>query len=151
MKNRLLINHSNRTLVMDRTFAKYAANTRSEEYAHLQKVRQDYPDYQVIRRQIKTNNNKETYRGLTYEYMEDYILTHGTPEEIKKNLKIYDEKKLISECHSKARRYPVIKSWFLETFPEILKFGMNEDPKVVENGTETKNVVNAAPKLAAVS
>jgi len=136
---------------MDRTFAKYAANTRSEEYAHLQKVRQDYPDYQVIRRQIKTNNNKETYRGLTYEYMEDYILTHGTPEEIKKNLKIYDEKKLISECHSKARRYPVIKSWFLETFPEILKFGMNEDPKVVENGTETKNVVNAAPKLAAVS
>lgn len=83
--------------------------------------------------------------------MEDYILTHGTPEEIKKNLKIYDEKKLISECHSKARRYPVIKSWFLETFPEILKFGMNEDPKVVENGTETKNVVNAAPKLAAVS
>ena len=35
---------------------------------------------------IKTNNNKETYRGLTYEYMEDYILTHGTPEEIKKNL-----------------------------------------------------------------
>lgn len=151
MKNRLLINHTNRTLVMDRTFAKYAANTRSEEYAHLQKVRQDYPDYQVIRRQIKTNNNKETYRGLTYEYMEDYILTHGTPEEIKKNLKIYDEKKLISECHSKARRYPVIKSWFLETFPEILKFGMNEDPKVVENGTETKNVVNAAPKLAAVS
>ena len=151
MKNRLLINHTNRTLVMDRTFAKYAANTRSEEYAHLQKVRQDYPDYQVIRRQIKINNNKETYRGLTYEYMEDYILTHGTPEEIKKNLKIYDEKKLISECHSKARRYPVIKSWFLETFPEILTFGMNEDPKVVENGTETKNVVNAAPKLAAVS
>ena len=136
---------------MDRTFAKYAANTRSEEYAHLQKVRQDYPDYQVIRRQIKTNNNKETYRGLTYEYMEDYILTHGTPEEIKKNLKTYDEKKLISECHSKARRYPVIKSWFLETFPEVLKFGMNEDPKVIETENDAKNVVSAAPKLAAVS
>lgn len=151
MKNRLLINHTNRTLVMDRTFAKYAANTRSEEYAHLQKVRQDYPDYQVIRRQIKTNNNKETYRGLTYEYMEDYILTHGTPEEIKKNLKIYDEKKLISECHSKARRYPVIKSWFLETFPEILKFGMNEDPKVIETENDAKNVVSAAPKLAVAS
>jgi len=151
MKNKLLINHANRTIVMDRTFAKYASNTRSEEYDHLQRVRQDYPGYEVIRRKINSNVNKETYRGLTYEYMEDYILTHGTPEEIKKNLKIYDEKKLISECHSKARRYPVIKSWFLETFPEILKFGMNEDPKVVENGTETKNVVNAAPKLAAVS
>jgi len=151
MKNKLLINHSNRTIVMDRTFAKYAANTRSEEYNHLQRVRQDYPGYEVIRRKINANVNKETYRGLTYEYMEDYILTHGTPEEIKKNLKIYDEKKLISECHSKARRYPVIKSWFLETYPEILKFGMNEDPKVVETENDVKNVVNAAPKLAAVS
>ena len=151
MKNKLLINHANRTIVMDRTFAKYATNTRSEEYDHLQRVRQDYPGYEVIRRKINSNVNKETYRGLTYEYMEDYILTHGTPEEIKKNLKIYDEKKLISECHSKARRYPVIKSWFLETYPEILKFGMNEDPKVVETENDVKNVVNAAPKLAAVS
>ena len=151
MKNKLLINHTNRTIIMDRTFAKYAANTRSEEYAHLQRVRQDYPEYEVIRRKINSNNNKETYRGLTYEYMEDYILTHGTPEEIKKNLKIYDEKKLISECHSKARRYPVIKSWFLETYPEILKFGMNEDPKVVETEKDVKNVVSVAPKLAAVS
>lgn len=151
MKNKLLINHANRTIIMDRTFAKYAANTRSEEYAHLQRVRQDYPEYEVIRRKINSNNNKETYRGLTYEYMEDYILTHGTPEEIKKNLKIYDEKKLISECHSKARRYPVIKSWFLETYPEILKFGMNEDPKVVETENDVKNVVSATPKLAAVS
>ena len=151
MKNKLLINHTNRTIIMDRTFAKYAANTRSEEYAHLQRVRQDYPEYEVIRRKINSNNNKETYRGLTYEYMEDYILTHGTPEEIKKNLKIYDEKKLISECHSKARRYPVIKSWFLETYPEILKFGMNEDPKVVETEKDVKNIASVAPKLAAVS
>lgn len=151
MKNKLLINHANRTIIMDRTFAKYAVNTRSEEYAHLQRVRQDYPEYEVIRRKINSNNNKETYRGLTYEYMEDYILSHGTPEEIKKNLKIYDEKKLISECHSKARRYPVIKSWFLETYPEIVKFGMNEDPQVIETETEARNIVNAAPKLAVAS
>ena len=151
MKNTLKINHTNSTIVMDRTFAKLAENTMSAEYAHLQQVRKDYPTYTVIQRQIKKNSNKETYNGLTYEYMEDYILTHGTPEEIKKNLKIYDEKKLISECHSKARRYPVIKSWFLETYPEILKFGMNEDPKVVETENDVKNVMSVAPKLAAVS
>lgn len=151
MKNKLLINHANRTIVMDSTFAKYASNTRSEEYAHLQRVRQDYPDYNVIRRVIKSNSNKETYRGLTYDYIEDYILTHGTPEEIKTNLKTYEEKKLISECHSKARRYPVIKSWFLDTYPEILKFGMNEDPKVLETEKETKTVASDAPKLTVAS
>lgn len=151
MKNTLKLDHAKRTIVMDRTFAKFAANTMSTEYAHLQAVRQDYPEYAVVLRKIKRNKTKECYRGLTYEYMEDYILTHGTPEEIKKNLKIYDEKKLISECHSKARRYPVIKSWFLETFPEILKFGMNEDPKVIETENDAKNVVSAAPKLVVAS
>ena len=86
MRNTLKINHTNRTIIMDRTFAKHAENTSSEEYAHLQQVRQDYPTYEVIRRQIKTNPQKESYKGLTYAYMEDYIMTHGSAEEIRKNL-----------------------------------------------------------------
>jgi len=72
MKNTLKLNHENRTIVMDRTFAKRSENTRSEEYAHLQQVRQDYPTYTVIRRQIKTNPKKESYKGLTYEYMQEF-------------------------------------------------------------------------------
>ena len=36
MKNVLKLNHTNCTIVMDRTFAKRSENTRSEEYAHLQ-------------------------------------------------------------------------------------------------------------------
>ena len=43
MKNTLRLNHDTRTIVMDRTFARYAADTMSLEYAHLQQVRQDYP------------------------------------------------------------------------------------------------------------
>ena len=53
MTNTLKLNHENRTIVMDRTFAKYAEDTRSKEYAHLQQVRRDYPTYQVIQRHIK--------------------------------------------------------------------------------------------------
>lgn len=69
MKNVLKLNHENCTIVMDRTFAKRSENTRSEEYTHLQQVRQDYPTYTVVRRQIKTNPKKENYKGLTYEYI----------------------------------------------------------------------------------
>ena len=68
MKNTLKINHTNSTIVMDRTFAKLAENTMSAEYAHLQQVRKDYPAYTVVRRTIKRNANKESYKGLTYEY-----------------------------------------------------------------------------------
>jgi hypothetical protein len=64
MKNTLKLNHENHTIVMDRTFAKYAENTRSEEYAHLQRVRQDYPMYEVIRRKITRNTEMEHYSIL---------------------------------------------------------------------------------------
>ena len=120
MKNTLRLNHTERTIVMDRTFAKFAENTMSPEYAHLQQVRQDYPTYTVVQRHIRKNTKQEHYHGLTYRYMEDYITTHGSTED----RRIYDEMKLISECHSKSYRYPVIKSWFLERFPEIKTFGV---------------------------
>lgn len=136
MKNTLTINHAARTIVMDRTFAKFAANTMSEEYAHLQQVRRDYPKYEVVQRQIKRNSSKKTYNGLTYEYMEDYIMTHGTVEAIKANLNEFHEMRLISECHGKAFRYPVIKSWFLDKYPEITKFGMVDKPQTVEVGDQ---------------
>ncbi len=138
MKNTLFVNHYNRTIVMDRTFARYATNTRTEEYAHLQRVRADYPEYDVVQRHIKTNNDKKTYKGLTYDYMEDYIMSHGDTDTKLKNLRKYNEMRLISACHGKAFRYPVIKSWFLEEYPEILNYGKTDNPTVVEYGGDTK-------------
>lgn len=134
MTNTLRINHVNHTIVMDRAFARNAIDTRSEEYAHLQMVRRDYPNYQVVQRHIRTNRNKKTYKGLTYDYMEDYILTHGPEETRLNNHKEFTEKCLISECHGRAFRYPVIKSWFLEKYPEIANFGMSEPTLVNEQG-----------------
>ena len=143
MKNTLRLNHAERTIVMDKTFAKFAANTMSAEYAHLQQVRQDYPLYTVVQRHIRKNTKQEHYHGLTYRYMEDYIASHGSAED----RRIYDEKKLISECHSKSFRYPVIKSWFLERFPEIKTFGVP-----VEEETEASvEAPVEAPKLALAS
>ena len=126
MKNILKVNHADRTIVMDRTFAKYSENTMSREYAHLQEVRQHYPEYTVVRRHIKKAPAKECYRGLTYTYMEHYIQANGTPEDIK----TYNEMRIIAECHSKPFRYPTIKAWFLERFPEVREFGVKKD---VEN------------------
>ena len=138
MKNILKIDHPTKTITMDRTFAKNAENTRSEEYAHLQNVRRDYPHYTVVRRQIKPNPNKECWKGLTYEYMENYIKTHGTEDERKSNLKEYEELRLISECHSTCKRYPTIKKWFLAKYPEIAEFGMFASEEVSTNAQSDK-------------
>ena len=143
MKNTLKLDHAKRIIVMDRTFAKFAANTMSTEYAHLQAVRQDYPNYTVTQRQIKRNKTKESYRGLTYEYMEDYIKTHGSKEECAKNLAEFKEKKLISLCHSTSRRYPTIKKWFLAKYPEVMEFGMPDEEK---KAAEAEEESAAAPE-----
>ena len=124
MKNTIKVDHENRLLVMDRTFAKLSINVRHPEYAILQATRRDYPDYEVVTRQIKKNPKKETYAGLTYQYMEDYIITHEAEDDIKVVLAEYHELKLISRCHAQATRYPTIKKWFLEKYPAITEFGI---------------------------
>ena len=76
--------------------------------------------------------------------MEEYIASHGSAED----RRTYDEMKLISECHSKGFRYPVIKSWFLERFPEIKAFGGS----VAEEEAQAPGEAPAEePKLAPAS
>ena len=128
MKNVLKVDFQKKSIIMDRTFAKNCADTRSEEYAHLQRVRADYPTFTVSTRSCKPNPEKESYKGLTYEYMEHYILTHESKDTVLEVLDEYNELRLIAECHSKSRRYPVIKRWFLAKYPEIAEFGLLKVP-----------------------
>lgn len=83
----------------------------------------DYPTYTVVRREIKRNTGKESYRGLTYQYMEAYIDAHENAAVLRKE---YDELKFLAECHS--IRFPHIKAWFLRTFPEVKAFGTDPKP-----------------------
>lgn len=127
MKNRLWIDFAENRIMMDRTFAEKCRDTRSAEYEHLQRVRQDYPEFAVQRRAIKKNTSKETYAGLTYGYMEHYIITHEEADTRASVLAEFNELRLISECHKRSRRYPTIKKWFLEKYPQIAEFGMEQE------------------------
>lgn len=136
MKNTLKVDHENRRLIMDKTFAKLSSNVRNEEYDMLQKVRADYPNYTVTVRQIKKNPNKESYKGLTYAYMKNYINFVETTEENRAAaLAEFEQLRLISACHSNSKRYPVIKNWFLEKYPEISQFGLPVIDIEMENAT----------------
>ena len=123
MKVMLKVDHENGRIVMNRTFANLAANVFSEEYKILQGARQDYPTYVVVRRTIKKNPNRECYRGLTYDYMREYIILHSSREEEMAAIAEFDNQIHISKCHSNCRRYPVVKAWFLQKYPEVKEFG----------------------------
>lgn len=108
-------------VVMTRRFADRAADPRTNEYRILQDVIQTYPNINVRKHTIKKNPNKESYKGLTYKYMRDYILTHEANAEAV--LDEFEEMLLISKCHSDAFRYPTIKKWFLDRYEEVKNFG----------------------------
>jgi len=114
----------NNEIIMTRKFAAQASDPRSAEYALLQATRQAYPNFTVRKHTIKKNSSKECYKGLTYDYMRNYILTHESKVAMDKVLAEFDNMLLISQCHSKGYRYPTIKKWFLDKYPEISQFGM---------------------------
>ncbi len=129
--NTIRIDHATKRIIMDSMFYKNSADPRNEEYTVLQNVRRDYPTYTPVQRTIKKNPAKKTYSGLTYAYMEDYILTHESPETVEAVFTEFNEMVLISQCHSQAFRYPTIKKWFLNKYPEILKFGLPQKPTLI--------------------
>ena len=138
MTNILKLDHSNSNIVMDRTFAKKAEIVGSREYLLLQDCRRDYPFYTVTRRTINKKPDQEHYRGLTYEYMENYITAHDAD-----NLPVFHEMINISKCHSNCKRYPVIKEWFLKTHPEIKTFGIPKDEETAEDSVAENNIIEA--------
>ena len=120
------INREKNEVVMTRRVSQKADDPRTQEFRILQEVKATYPDIIVRNHTIKKNPNKECYRGLTYEYMREYISTHENAITVNTVLAELDEMILISKCHSKGFRYPTIKKWFLEKYPKIEKFGKEE-------------------------
>lgn len=148
-KSRLSVKYAKSVIEVNTIFAKMMENPRSDEYELLQKIKMENPGFTVSRRQIKSNPKKDTYKGLTYEYMKKYIKLHETKEEAEKVIAYLEDQILISKCHGQRLRYPTIKKWFLAKYPEVAQFGIDEtedqDNKQDEAQTaETKNQ-NAVP------
>ena len=124
MTSAIRLNHFSKEILISKTFQKAAMNPNSMEYKDLAEVMEKHPDYTISQRAIKKNTHKETYAGLTYEYMRDYIILSSTKEEEAANVAEFNELILISRCQPKNLRYPTIKKLFLAKYPEIAEFGI---------------------------
>ena len=118
MNNPIRIDVAARTIrVMTKTFAAKAFCYGTQEYEMLRSVCADYPGFAVKVRQIRKNSSQEHYKGLTYDFMRYYIETHDTSASEE-----FEEMVVISKAHSTGLRYPTIKAWFLDRFPEVADF-----------------------------
>ena len=141
-KSKLMVKYAEGVIEMNTTFAKEMRNPLSEEYALLQRTRQDFPTFAVRTRQIKSNPHKDTYKGLTYEWMRNHIATHEPKNVVEEKLNAFDEMVYISKCHRGSLRYPTIKKWFLNEYPDVAKFGTIETPAEAQaEETKSQNVI----------
>ena len=118
------INFHSQVIEMTATFAKAAAKFGSDEYKALQEARRDYPNFKVATVTRKATTQKETYKGLTFSYMESYIKAHDDEEK-----SIMAEYEMLRGWSQEAQEalaepcsYIEIKIWFLNKFPAIAEF-----------------------------
>ena len=117
MTNEIRINDKNRTIEITKKFAANAKRFGTPEYDDLQAVRHDYPRYRI---EIKTASKKaDCFKGLTYDYMKGYILSHN--KELLESFFVLCGKTEKGEKQEFAATasYGEIKKWFLDQFSEL--------------------------------
>ena len=108
------IDFINAKIILTKKFAKAASILNTPEYTTLMQMRRENPDFTIELREIKKKEGKKSYRNLTYEHMEDYIITReGKDSEAHKE---FDKVKKLSQVQSGP--YAYVKSWFLKKYKD---------------------------------
>ena len=110
------VNFNNQTIVMTNAFAKKASDPRTAEHRQLKEMKKAFPTYTEVRHTIK-KTKKESYKGLNYDFMFDYINRYVEESKIEKAIEDLEEQIYLTKCHTS--KFPTVRKWFLETYPEI--------------------------------
>ena len=125
----MIINSAARTISLTKKEMTAARHVDSVEYKKLQNARRDYPGFAVITVSRKVKTQRETYKGLTYAYMEKYIIAHDDNQQsIMAEYKMYrgisdDPLMYIPNPYT----YHEMKAWFLGKFEAVAKFYENRN------------------------
>lgn len=135
--SRYEIDHINAKVILTKQFAKSASILNTPEYLTLLELRRNHPDYTFELREIRKKEGKKSYRNLTYERMEDYIITRdGKGSDAHKE---FEQVKKLSQVQ--AGSYGYVKKWFLKKYEdEFMKEA--EDKKGSSKKPELKLISN---------
>ena len=128
----MYINEKKMAIEMTKKFAAAARKFGTKQYRDLQEARRDYPNFKVVTITRKSTGCQDTYKGLTFKFMEDYIQKHDDAEH-----SIMDEYLTLRGLTEAAKEnllepysYYEMKTWFLKTFPAIAEFHKQCDARV---------------------
>ena len=109
--NGVTFNHAAKEIIITKAFEKAANKVGSTEYNELVKIRKDFPDYTIRRKEIEKNTSKQSHKGLTVKEMKRFISTRD-----EKEVALFERVCEIAE--NKQGKYAVIKKWFLNNYKD---------------------------------
>jgi len=136
------INFKAHTIEITKKFATLAQKFKSEQYEELKEARAEFPNYKIV---IKSSKSKSKFKGLSYEYMENYIADHDNAEAIRAE---YDNQREIAKCYSSLKAYNTIKGWFLEKYPEVKEFGEKKTDNSKEETAKSETAETTTIKMS---
>ena len=131
------INFTNNTISGSKSALKKASNPASAEYKELTTKMALHPTFKVVEKE--PNTDKNTYKGMGFKMMADYIRTQENAEELM--VEFETAKQMF------GGKYPLVKKWFLDTFKDDADtFKISEAKKQI--ATAKVNRVKATAKKA---
>ena len=120
----MFINEKKNAIELSKKEAAAAAKFGTREYKTLQEARKDYPGFKVVTITRKSTAKKESYKGLTYGYMETYIQKHDDDEKsiMAEYMMLRGLSEEAEEALAESFTYQEMKEWFLAKYPAINKF-----------------------------
>ena len=128
-----------RSIIASATTLKKARNPQSAECKILLRMMSEHPDFEVAEKEINKKDGKQTYKGLTFQAMTDYIKTQAKSEaEIRK----YEVVRRIAKI--KGSEYALTKKWFLNAYPAYKEKAIVEQ-EMAEMLQAEKTPISALP------
>ena len=125
------------TAIVTKAFLKEAEMIGSDAFKTLVKLRNEHPGLKVKVREIAKNEDKISYEGLTYEYMEDFIKAQEG-DNAGKALEEFEKTKELSKSYRAP--YLFVRKWFLNKYWEVLPYkDMKKKDDVLDSITESMN------------
>ena len=109
MNKMFALDFVNETIVCSKKALKSASNPTTAEYKALMKMKKLQPTFKVVAREIETNENKNSYKGLTLNLIQSYIETTNNKDTL---MDEFNE-------HKTNGGYPLVKKWWCENFKHI--------------------------------
>ena len=120
----------NGTIYLTKAYAKMAYTIGTNEFRELAELHKAFPEFPIVQRTAKPNDDKEKYNGLTVAWMTDYIKNY-----VKDEVAIAEFDEVKKFYKKMPGYYGKVKAWFLNKYPNY----QDVDFADIATSTKTEN------------